>query len=77
MITQEQLKKAIGKNVIVSDRWGFGLMFYQAKLQGIEFHYYKTREATHLHLKFYRKYKPITSITFDLRPNQRMIYLPS
>ena len=76
-MTQEQLKKAIGKNVIVSEQWGFGLKFYQAKLQGIGFHYFHTHESTHLHLEFYEKYRPITSRTFSLQPNNQMVYLPS
>ena len=77
-MTQEQLKKAIGKNVIVSERWGFGLKFYQANLEGVEFHYYGTKEEIHLHLRVLPKIQSLLSQeTFDLRPNNRMIYLPS
>ena len=75
-MTINEIRACIDRRVIVSDRWGFGLKFYQAELLGVEVHYYKDRSETHLHLEF-DGYCPIIHRTFDLRPNKHRIYKPT
>ena len=76
-MSDAELDELIGKNVIVSDLWGFGFKFYQAKVVGTERKHYSSRIERHLVVKWYEKYAPIIHKTFELRPGKRNVYKPT